>query len=865
MADAVAVKWSTLFPRTGGSGRGGAFTGKVFTPAMSPYLVRSGDRLVVMPTDQKLEIDPSDLGSDDAFQVVDASRTFDKNNVTIKGDKVAIQIVGAGNDLILDMIGAGNLWEFIVTGDKPKAGETDTRQLLVADSPGYTGDLSGGGSAPSQPSASGSVSSDGTVYYYGGGTNPIITNFIPAEGGKQDVIYYLYDEGKDTDGKPYKSSVVYIWKKGVPVTDLANRWKTIDLLNDEDLSRINREHVPLYVGHGKPTETTGLLDDLNLNYASHYLDLDNGEWWIWPANSEVGADTVEKNLWQLVKGSGWGGGSTPVTTLDTDAVIYYREQNPFNGGFFPPEGGGSRDVIVFCPNDNKGDAWIWPAKRPKEPPQPDSPGFLPDEGSPTWPWDLWNITDDKDFGYDYDTLMAERKQPRVVTGTVDPDVATYKYVGGNRDVFYVNTTTADLFVWPLGTGTPLDTQTQLPRPDAQNLWRKSGFDFNIVEATVPFSNDPNASFYLISGNPDDISDDSHKADQIIKHGDFYIVTFGGSSSRDVYINLPAIVDGVRMKPVRVLRNGAKAPSSDGKSYALLRVFPDKNSIIAGSWDGFDPNVDDHIIIDDPGEFVQFTPVKRANQKPAWIITSASYDSESRTTYSVTQDYPTNPGEVLLVRNKCTITIPPPDLGDPSPITLVAFGGDNDSGPDFRVDIKFPANQVIGSWRGQKFTRKDAPEIFLTRIGEWIRIEPTGVAGEYTWLITDGSDTGPANQLIETSADIKAVQGQTYVVRESVSITLPRPDPTDPGMITVVIYPALEVTTTYQVEIKTDAVDNPDNATYRGITGFIQGDGKKDNKQAMNISGYCAWVRLEPCGTIDDPFWLITDGWTEATG
>ncbi|MCB0188382.1 MAG: hypothetical protein KDE31_29130, partial [Caldilineaceae bacterium] len=102
MAD---VKWSTLFPKTGGSGRGGAFTGKVFTPAMSPYSVVAGDRLVVTQTDQPLVIDPSGLKDDEAFQVIDASRNFDKNPVTIKGDKLAIQIVGAGNDLILDMIG----------------------------------------------------------------------------------------------------------------------------------------------------------------------------------------------------------------------------------------------------------------------------------------------------------------------------------------------------------------------------------------------------------------------------------------------------------------------------------------------------------------------------------------------------------------------------------------------------------------------------------------------------------------------------------------------------------------------------------------------------------------------------------------
>lgn len=149
MAD--AVKWSTLFPKTGGSGRGGAFTGKVFTPAMSPYSVVSGDRLVIPKTDQALVIDPSGLEPDDAFQVIDASRNFDKSPVTIKGDKVSIQIVGTGNDLVLDMIGAGNLWEFIIGNDG-----NGGKQLLVADSPGYTGDLpAGGGSTPTPANGGG--------------------------------------------------------------------------------------------------------------------------------------------------------------------------------------------------------------------------------------------------------------------------------------------------------------------------------------------------------------------------------------------------------------------------------------------------------------------------------------------------------------------------------------------------------------------------------------------------------------------------------------------------------------------------------------------------------------------------------------
>lgn len=173
MAD---IKWSTLFPKTGGSGRGGAFTGKVLTPALSPYTVVAGDRLVIPQTDQPLVIDPSALKDDEAFQVIDASRHFDKNPVTIKGDKLAIQIVGQGNDLILDMIGAGNLWEFIASGG----------QLLVADSPGYLGELPTGGGAPA-----GSITVDATLN--NNSTNPIQNKAVADALGSQGRLISGFD------------------------------------------------------------------------------------------------------------------------------------------------------------------------------------------------------------------------------------------------------------------------------------------------------------------------------------------------------------------------------------------------------------------------------------------------------------------------------------------------------------------------------------------------------------------------------------------------------------------------------------------------------------------------------------------------
>ncbi len=125
------VKWSDLFPRTMG-GKGGSF--KSVVVKTSPYQVKPFERLIIDATTQPFVIDPSLLKEDDdAFEIVDAARAFSKNPVTIKGDKIKIQMAGDGNDLILDMIGAGNTWGFVFAA-------TD---LFVAYSPENT---SGGGS-----------------------------------------------------------------------------------------------------------------------------------------------------------------------------------------------------------------------------------------------------------------------------------------------------------------------------------------------------------------------------------------------------------------------------------------------------------------------------------------------------------------------------------------------------------------------------------------------------------------------------------------------------------------------------------------------------------------------------------------------
>jgi hypothetical protein len=129
------VNWSSLFPKSGGSGKGGSFTGKVLAPNQSPYKVAAWDRLIIDATSADYVIDPSGLKSDESFQIIDTTRQFDKHPVAIDGSVMTIPVVGAGNTLRLNTVGAGELWEFICDGTR----------LYVSDSPGYIGEGNGTG------------------------------------------------------------------------------------------------------------------------------------------------------------------------------------------------------------------------------------------------------------------------------------------------------------------------------------------------------------------------------------------------------------------------------------------------------------------------------------------------------------------------------------------------------------------------------------------------------------------------------------------------------------------------------------------------------------------------------------------------
>jgi hypothetical protein len=84
----------------------------------SPYQVNAGERLMIDTSQSAFVIDPSKLTADDQrFQIVDKTGSFAKNNLTIKGNQVAIALAPGGGDLILDTAPVvGQVYEFFVNG-----------------------------------------------------------------------------------------------------------------------------------------------------------------------------------------------------------------------------------------------------------------------------------------------------------------------------------------------------------------------------------------------------------------------------------------------------------------------------------------------------------------------------------------------------------------------------------------------------------------------------------------------------------------------------------------------------------------------------------------------------------------------------
>lgn len=155
MADAVS--WKKLY-RIAGGGGGAKFNRVVLNATnVDPdkgYLVKAFDRLVVPKSTLAIKIDPSGLKDDEAFQIYDSGRNFDNNPVLVKANP-NLTIADAGQDgsganldLSLDMVGAGQVWEFVYSGGV----------LIASDSPGFTGDGGGGGgSAPANGGGGGAA------------------------------------------------------------------------------------------------------------------------------------------------------------------------------------------------------------------------------------------------------------------------------------------------------------------------------------------------------------------------------------------------------------------------------------------------------------------------------------------------------------------------------------------------------------------------------------------------------------------------------------------------------------------------------------------------------------------------------------
>ena len=707
MADAVAVKWSTLFPRTGGSGRGGAFTGKVFTPAMSPYLVRAGDRLVVMPTDQALVIDPSDLGSDDAFQVIDASRTFDKNNVTIKGDKVAIQIVGAGNDLILDMIGAGNLWEFIVTGDKPKPNETDTRQLLVADSPGYTGDLSGGGgSAPAN----------------GGGPSSEVLNVLL----------------KDVSG--------------------ISRWFMVDKVpNDQEATILGAASTT--DGEGHPLET--------VVHSTFVVDSTTGDIYYWPPNQTAsqgefafdptkshwvkvssGGGTVDSKDWKFSTELVPGDLNAPTTDMMYKALS--EKVNLVDGKVDPNQMPPIGNSFVFKQNAIQ------------------VPEFQTDsvQISDVAPGDFVRVmfSDEVVDPNIRNSVLIQNAVIRIPP--IDPNnllpirilrdghkpAGPNPYLPATMIVRIADNSTSYI----AGTWDAFD----------QNTDQAVGLEFDdpgeFVELTPMLWGDGSKRWVITSSNYDEVDTDVLETTTdvpAVRPGQTIIAR----AELKVTVPEPDLDDPA---PIVIFHH----PMPDATAGFSVRIFADNVSGTFRGRElnmqrAFEP--DNHamkvptIILVEPGDWVRLEPFG-ANADKFWVITGSGGSSQD--TIELTKDTPGNlpsddgptimafPGQTILVREKSVVGLPQPDLNDPQPITIILYPKiaegatvTDQLGYGYKIStVKTRLNRGIFGRYGDETTKIDGGLNYLVNAdgidmtnemgGSWIRFEASGGVDDPFWLI-----------------------------------------------------------------------------------------------------------------------------------
>lgn len=718
------VSWKGLY-RTSKSGA--SFKRVLIKPdTVMPYAVGPFERVVIPKTDQKIVIDLSNIkADDDAFQIYDSGRNFDKNSVLIKASTDLViadadkDTDGTNRDLLLDMVGAGQVWEFVRSDGI----------LIASDSPGFTGGVAGGGSAPA-PAPATSGGSGGTIILTGNGSpQKALTYPLAVLGGPQSVLYI--DQSKIMpDDMPNNILRTYLWPANTPDDGTHNKWQATQLGTLQQMiwetDEIDNDHKLFFTGEGDPKSKriADLIekpspDKTHKGYVyAVYLDTKGTGFWANVRLSDSdGTDVGEKTDWINIGGSG-------SASSGTDAVIYYRQQDPQFDGFSPPEGGSGRDVIVFCPASKDSAAWIWPANRPKQPPA--------NTGSVTWPWEWWDILDDADLKREYGPQLTIRTP--FFVGTEDPTVATTIEVGGELDSLYLNTATGQWFMWPKQHMIPFDIKDGKPvqKPDAKSLWTP-------ISGSVPtfnqrdFSASSQPTLPTITAAP----------------GDLIVINFNDNDRNvpDASITFPT--PKVGDKPIRVLFSGGLATVPENNQTTIMardaEIVITSPVPIIGVWDDFESG-DKTLNLDMAGEMAEFSPFTYNNQ-PAWLITSANYVSEDSHMKVITADYNAAMGDTLIVFASCLIHLPRiDDEKDLDPITVISNQRDDivgqNTGPVRLQGLSYQSGALDvfqGKYKGQKLAinpSMGAPTELLVDDGDWITITPykAPTAGSF-WLIT----------------------------------------------------------------------------------------------------------------------------------
>lgn len=326
------VSWKGLYKGSGG-GSGASFTRKVIKPnEPMPYKVGSFQKLVIPSMPNKVTLDISGLKPDDAFQVFDAGRSFEQNPVLIQAT-TAIEIADAGSDkdadgnvvthrdLSLDMVGAGQVWEFVLV--QPDEEKSDLI-LVASDSPGYLGAVSGGGGG----GGGGTGNASGIAILTGDGhPSKALSYPVAGLGGPQPILYIDKSPIAVPGDVPTNILRTYVWPANTPDDDNSHsKWQATQLATLEQINwktdEIDKDHKLLFTGEGSPTSLGlgDLIDKPNpangkKGYVSAiYLDTKTPGgtgFWVLVQPNDVDPrveDPNNKPGWVNIGGGGGGGG-----------------------------------------------------------------------------------------------------------------------------------------------------------------------------------------------------------------------------------------------------------------------------------------------------------------------------------------------------------------------------------------------------------------------------------------------------------------------------------------------------------------------------------------------------------------------------